>query len=449
MKIHESEVVEIKKSTSELKDAIIAIAAMLNKQGRGTVYFGIDDDGHVLGQQVGKSTIKDIHKSISDHIEPKIYPEVRTQTIENKICLVVEFSGQDSVYAAFGRYYFRLGTENRKLSVDALRRLVEKKNNYAYHWGSEISGYALAKAETHAIRSFLRRGREVGRISFAFDSKTGILRKLHLSYGRKLLNAGRALFCRDSSVEVQAAVFAGKDKLTFLDIQSFRGNLLDLIEKSEVYIKEHLNWRADLSGSKRVEIPEIPIRALKEAIINSLCHRDFSNPKSNEIAIYRDRVEIFNPGQFPHEYDPADFVKGNLPSFARNPLIADVFYLSEDIEKWGSGLRRISEECKNAGVRVLFRKSSAGFSVVFYRPSRSDSQFARSQSEGVNEGVSEGVNALLNYIRSNPGRRVPWISRQLKVPQKTLERRLKYLREKGEISYKGSAKTGGYHAVLR
>lgn len=61
-----------------------------------------------------------------------------------------------------------------------------------------------------------------------------------------------------NDVEVQAAVFAGTDKITFLDIQNFRGNLFDLIEKSESYCKEHMNWRADLSGSRRVEIPEIP-----------------------------------------------------------------------------------------------------------------------------------------------------------------------------------------------
>ncbi len=98
-----------------------------------------------------------------------------------------------------------------------------------------------------------------------------------------------------------------------------------------------------------------------------MCHRDFTNPKSNEIAIYRDRIEIFNPGQFPFDYSPEDFIKGTEPSIPRNPLIAETLYLSEDIEKWGSGLRRISVECKAAGVSVTFEKIKSGLMVTFYR----------------------------------------------------------------------------------
>lgn len=241
-------------------------------------------------------------------------------------------------------------------------------------------------------------------------------------------------------------MFAGRDKITFLDIQSFRGNLFDLIEKSEAYVKEHINWRADLSGSKRIEIPEIPVRAI-EAIINSLCHRDFINPKSNEIAIFRDRIKIYNPGQFPHDYSPEDFIKGNEPSIPRNPLIAETLYRSKDIEKWGSGLQRISEECKAARVKVNFQKIKSGFSVTFYRPEIKPIQTEAKKNEGVNEGVSEGVNLLLDYIKANPGRRAPQISQALSVPQKTLERWIKKLKTEGKIKYQGSAKSGGYYAV--
>ena len=310
MKYVENETVELKRSTSELKEAVVSIGAMLNKHSQGTVYFGIDDDGSVLGQQIGKSTIKDISKAISDQIDPKVYPDIQIKKIQGKDCIVVKVSGQDNVYSAHGRYYLRMGEENKRLSVDELRRLVEKKNNYAYSWGNELSEFSLSKADVPTIKKFIGKGRKAGRIEFAYDSARNVLHKLHLSKGSKLLNAGRALFCADSGIEVQAAVFAGKDKLTFVDIQSFRGPLFDLIDRCEVYVKEHINWRADLSGSTRIEIPEVPVRAMKEAIINSLCHRDFYNPKSNEIAIFRDRIEIYNPGQFPFDHDPAEFIAG-------------------------------------------------------------------------------------------------------------------------------------------
>ena len=69
MKFKETETVELKKSTSELKETIISISAILNKHGKGTLYFGITDDGKVIGQQIGKSTLKDIAKTIADHTE--------------------------------------------------------------------------------------------------------------------------------------------------------------------------------------------------------------------------------------------------------------------------------------------------------------------------------------------------------------------------------------------
>jgi ATP-dependent DNA helicase RecG len=177
----------------------------------------------------------------------------------------------------------------------------------------------------------------------------------------------KKVFLKNKPVEVQLAVFAGTTKITFLDIKQYEDNIIILLESCESYIKERINWRADLSGSKRIEIPEIPIRALKEALVNSFCHRDYTSPESNKIAIYKDRIEIWNPGNFPEGFVPLDFVKKDLPSILRNPLIANILFLSEDIEKWGSGIRRIYEECALQGVKVEFEVLKYGFSVIFYR----------------------------------------------------------------------------------
>lgn len=240
MKFEENETIELKRSTSGLKEAVVSIGAILNKHGKGAVYFGIDDNGRIIGQQTGKSTVKDISKVIADHIDPKIFPDIAVQKISGKNCVAVEFSGHEGLYSAYGRFYLRAGEENRKLSANEIQRLVEKKKNYVYSWGTEVSEDSIFKVHVPAIRSFVKRGREAGRIGFAFDSAKNVLNKLHLIKGRRLLNAGRALFCKDNGVEVQAAVFAGKDKITFLDIQNFRGNLFELIEKSETYVKEHI-----------------------------------------------------------------------------------------------------------------------------------------------------------------------------------------------------------------
>lgn len=451
MKLKESETVEFKRSTSELKEAIISISSILNKHGKGKVYFGIDDDGAVMGQQIGKSTIKDIAKSIADHIDPKIFPDIRVEKISGKDCVVAEFSGHEGLYSGYGRFYLRAGGENKKLSTQEIERLVEKKKNYVYSWGAEVSETPVTGADISTLRLFVRRGKEAGRISFSFDSAKNVLNKLRLVKGGRLLNAGWALFGKEGGIEVQAAVFAGKEKITFLDIQSFRGNLFHLIEKSETYVKEHINWRADLSGSRRLEIPEIPVRAIKEAIINSLCHRDFTNPKSNEIAIYRDRIEIFNPGPFPHDYSPDDFIKGHEPSIPRNPLIAETLYRSKDIEKWGSGLRRISEECKVAGVKVDFRKIKSGFAVTFYRPEDRGGQ-KRWSEKVVRKGgqkLTLKQSAVLGLIKADPSISRKAISEKLGINPSAVQKHLNVLRTKKVIQRVGPDKGGHWEIVNR
>lgn len=337
MKFKESETLEFKKSTSELKEAVISVSAMLNKHGKGILYFGIKDDGTVIGQQVGRRTLRDISRTIADHIEPKIFPKVRQKNIKGKSCIFIEFEGGNSPYFAYGRAYIRVADEDRQLSVKEIERLILKKSNFPSPWETGNSDVSIKNISIKAIRQFVKRANEAGRINYRYDSPHNVLNKLGLVHGRKLLNAAKVLFSNSHMVEVQAAVFAGKDKLTFLDIQSFRGNLFELIQKSEQYIKEHINWRAEIKDFKRKEIPEIPVAAFREAIINSLCHRDFANPKGNEVAIFKNRIEIYNPGNFPEGYTPAEFIKGTERSILRNPLIANSFFLASDIERWGSG----------------------------------------------------------------------------------------------------------------
>ncbi len=444
MNFTESETLELKKSTSELKEAVISICAILNKHGKGALYFGIADDGSVTGQQIGKSTLKDISKSISDHLEPKIYPHIEIVKISGKNCIYVDFSGKDGLYSAFGRFYLRVGEEDKKLSVSEIRRLVEKLNNYVYAWGGEVSGDTASTASAATIKTFMQKARKAGRVNFPYDNPANVLSKLGLVAGGRLLNAAKALFSKNQPLTVQAAVFAGRDKLTFLDIQNYQGNIFEMAAKAELYVQEHINWRADLSGSSRVEIPEIPARAIKEAIINSLCHRDFSNPKSNEVAIFKDRIEIFNPGLFPSEYTPEDFIKGSQPSIPRNPLIAETLFRSEDIEKWGSGLRRISGECRKAGVKVKFIRNKSGFTVTFYRPANTPH---KGLAEGLVEGLVENQKKILNLVSTTPRISKRELSASVGISTTAIDKNIAVLKTKGLLRRIGPDK-GGHWEVL-
>ena len=248
-------------------------------------------------------------------------------------------------------------------------------------------------------------------------------------------------------MEFQAAVFAGTDKITFLDIRSFKGNIFSLRQQAESYIKEHIKWRAEIKSGPRKEIPEIPVEAIREAVGNSLCHRDYANPKGNEVAIFKDRIEIYNPGQFPDEIEPADFIKGKGHSILRNPLIAETMFRSEDIEKWASGLKRIYDECTAVGVKVEFSREKTGFVVSFKRPKWEEGKGLGGQKT-VEKGVEKTVEKILELIKSNPQITQKQIMDKTALTRRGVEWNLKKLKDEGRIKRVGPDKGGHWEVMV-
>lgn len=321
MKFKESEKRELKKSTSELKEAVVSIAAILNKHQKGEIYFGIRNDGTVIGQAITGKTLRDVSKTISDHIEPRIYPRIEKIKVASQECIKVEFQGEEFPYFAYGRAFIRVGDEDRQLSAKELENMFLQKNKKRLSWENMISSRSLKEINEKTLREYVARAQSSGRLDFGFEKVRTTLNKLNLIQGPTPLKACEVLFCDTNPLEVQAAVFAGTDKMTFLDIKRFQGTIFHMLEKSEQYISEHINWRVKFGKIKREEVPEIPVKAIREALVNSFCHRDYTVPKGNEIAIFKDRIEIYNPGAFPEGYTPEDFIKGRKGQSFETPLL--------------------------------------------------------------------------------------------------------------------------------
>ncbi len=444
MTFRESETLELKKSTSELKEAVVSVAAILNKHGRGELYFGVKNDGTAIGQHVSEKTVREVSHAISEGIEPKVYPEIGKVKIDGKDCIAVSFSGGYRPYFAFGRAYMRVGDENRQLSAAELEKIIlDKKNDSGKmsSWDAQPSDCGMRDIGQKAVREFVGRANSAGRIDFKFQGVEATLKKLGLARKGRLTRAAQVLFSSKNPLKVQAAVFAGVEKLTFLDIQQFEGqNLFELLKTSEEYVKKHIMWRVKFGKLEREEIPEIPIDALREALINSLCHRDYQSPQSNYIAIYKDRMEIDNPGSFPENLEPEDYIFKNEPSIPRNPLIAEALYRTKDIEMWGSGLKRIFDECKENEVKVEFRKMKDGFKVIFHRR-EGHAENARMGQKGARKGPERGQK-LLDEIKQNPhiGRRE--LAEILSIGEKAVRHHIEILKKKGLLKRIGPDKGG-------
>ena len=139
----ENEKLEFKKSTSELKQAIVSISSMLNKNNYGVLYFGINNEGEIVGQQIGKDTTKDISVQIKNNIRPVINPSISIIKVDETEIVKVEAFGEDTPYSAYGRYYIRSDDEDLVMSNAQLESFFINKNIDYSKWENEITQYGV------------------------------------------------------------------------------------------------------------------------------------------------------------------------------------------------------------------------------------------------------------------------------------------------------------------
>ena len=334
----ETETLEFKKTTSELKEAVQSICAILNKHQHGELYFGVKPDGTPIGQIVTEESLREVSQKIKNFIEPKIYPSINRVVIGGKECIHVAFEGTQVPYFAYGVARIRVADEDLIMSPEQITELLLKSGREGNRWESLVSNKSIEDVDEELLRKYTTHAHDVGRIAISYTDKKTVLNQLELVEGDSLLNAGKVLFSDDIVQDVQMAIFATNERLTFNDIQRYHGPVLKLVDIAENYIRNNIHWRVEFTGElQRTEIPEIPVDAIREALLNSFCHKDYASGQSNEVAIYKDRVEIYNPGAFPEGYEPQDFIDKSERPIRRNPKIARILHYSKDIESFGTG----------------------------------------------------------------------------------------------------------------
>lgn len=354
--MRENETMEFKKTLGQLKEGIISIASILNKHGEGELWFGIRDDGIPVGVNVGAKTIRDISQAVAAHIEPKIYPEITTEMVEGTQCIRVLFSGQDAPYSAYGRQYIRVGDEDRQLSAQELKNFIVRNQRSALRWDAEPSKAALADMDTKKVKTFVERA------GLKWHSLRSALENLDLLAGDKPVNAAPLFFNKKPTLKLRCAVFGTETTSFIIDRQDFDGDILELIEEAQKYILKNIHIGMRLEGLYRVDVPEIAVPAMREAIINAFCHRDYHDPEYVQIAVFKDRVEIRNPGTLFGGVTIASLRHGKL-SRRRNPLIAQLLTRIHMVESWGRGMSLILENEPD----VQFEELAGMFIAIFKR----------------------------------------------------------------------------------
>lgn len=210
---------------------------------------------------------------------------------------------------------------------------------------------------------------------------------------------------------------------------------------------KHINLGAEINGLVRTDTYELPTEAIREAIVNSMTHRNFLDRSCVQVAVYDDRVEITSPGMLYGGLTIEQIKEGG--SKIRNRCIAEVFSRMKIIESWGTGIKRMFSSCKEYGIREPeLLENGDSFRVNFYRPSYNDIHQSSSKSSPKSspksslKDVNQTQQKIIEMILLNRKMTQTAMAEELGITSRAVKKSIKELNEKGILQRVGSARSG-------
>ncbi len=428
---------EEKKTKSWLK----SVSAFANGLG-GSLFFGIDNDGIVKGLDNIQYVCETISNKIRDYMDPLPEVEMIPLRIDNHDVLQLKVN-----IGSYTPYYFvgdgqrmafvRIGDETLPATAEQMMRLVLKGSNKTFD--SLPTDY---KAEDHSFTI----------LANTFKTRTGQEwnKKYLLSFGLvtnagNLTNAG-ALFADDCPLwqsRLYCTRWDGKTKSDAINDAEFTGNVLMLLREAMNFVKSNTKKGWEKLPNRRKNKPEYAERAVLEAMVNHFIHRDYTVMGSEvHLDIYDDRLVVTSPGGMYNGMLIQNLDIADVSSERRNPILANVMAQLDYMEKRGSGLTRICNETKALNgykeeLKPMFKSTPTQFQTIIFALTDTQNVGDLSETE-----LSERQQNILNIIRKSPTISAKQMSETLSVSQRTIERDLSTMKEKGILVRKGKDNDG-------
>ena len=376
----ESDVLEFKKSTGQLTRAAETLCAFLNGKG-GKVIIGLTQKGKIVGQEVTDRTLQDIANSLRKFEPPALITTTRIRLPNSELELIVIDAAPSDDTRPFtfdGRPYQRIETTTSVMPQERYQQLLLDRVHSRHRWeNAPAIGVGLDTLDHEEILRTVRTGIAAGRLPETTGTDpSDILDRLGLCMQGQILNAAVVLFGTRflphyPQCQLRMARFKGTSKTEFLDHRQIYGHAFQLLNEAMLFMQRHLPVAERIAPGlfERIDEPVFPPIALREALVNAICHRDYSHSGGAvSLAIYDDRLEIWSDGTLPFGLRVED-LKRDHTSRLRNPLIADVFYRRGLVERWGRGTQMIVELCVRAGHPEPDFAEQAGAVRVCFLPS--------------------------------------------------------------------------------
>lgn len=488
----ESDKIEFKESAD--KTLASEVCAFANAKG-GCVFVGVNDKGEIVGTDTGNTARSRIQDTINQ-IEPPLSVDI---AIHDDIIVITVPEGPNKPYSCAKGFYLRSGPNSQKMQRDSIVDFLQTEGRLVYDSvvseedpidvnfnEAEYARY-LRKSD---ISPVLPRDAILRNLQCA-----GIARNGNLSY----TNAG-LLFFRKNSDEVRfdfshvvCATYRGTGKALLIDAKNLMGGILENIDETMAYLWRNLRVHHEIKWVQRRDVLELPEDALREAITNAVCHRDYTEKGARVmVEIFDDRVEITNPGGAPKGITKENF---GVTSVTRNPVIASLLHRAHYIERMGSGIMKMNSAMEAEGRnKPTYQTEGYFFKVVFereelYGPNgiidgarygakdvakvvvkgdanvvKDDVNDVKDVVYGVNDDVYDVVKdvvngamdvvnesqvILLDFIKQDGSVTIPRMAQHLGISQRQTQRLLKPLVDGGLVTRSGGRRQGIWQVAER
>ena len=324
------------------------ICGFANAQG-GKIYIGKDDSGHVVGIKNSKKLMEDIPNKLQNTMG--IIADVNLHRNKGKEYIEISVPQYPIGITYKGVYYYRSGSTLQRLAGPALEEFLLRRRGATWDH-SPLPIFKMKDVDDGIIKRFKELAANKGRIDpkLLDEPKEVLLEKLRLINGDYLTNAAMLLFSKEPDryqlgSYIKIGYFETDADLIYQD--EIHGSILEQVDKAiELIYTKYMRAKIRYEGIQRIERYFVPEEALREALLNAICHKKYQSSIPIQISVYEDRLYIANMGSLPEDWT-IDNLMNKHASAPYNPDIANVFYLAGFIENWGRGVEKICAALKD------------------------------------------------------------------------------------------------------
>ena len=436
----ENEQIEFKEAFN--KQVIETVVAFANTKG-GSIYIGVTDKKEIKGITTDSETLQNWNNQIKLTTQPSVFPDIELIETENKTIAhikVNEFPVKP--ISAKGKYFKRVKNSNHQMGLTEISEEYLKTINSSWDFYTDPN-HSLEDISKEKVEKFIseiekNQQLKINQQPYDFLSKLEILRNNKLTLGAYLL------FVKDNCLISDIQIGRFKSEITIIDSISIETDLFTALNESIAFIRKHLMIEFIITGeAQHEERFDYPLDAIREIVVNMIVHRDYRDSSGSIIKIYDHKIEFFNKGKLFGGITIENLLTDNYSSQTRNKLIAKAFKETGIIEKYGTGIKRILNICKNYGViPPKFEEVFNGFKVTLFKE-----KLDVPLDVPLNVPLNDRQKDIIKDILSNKNINQKDLAEIYNVSDKTIKRDLYLLQEKNIIKRVGSKKTGYWEVI--